>query len=60
MRVRVTRAAAVMVMMMTVGLRGTCRRALKCLIRALALSLGRGSHGGDQFACAIWPELHSF
>lgn len=38
MRVRVTRAAAVMVMMMTVGLRGACRRALKCLIRALALS----------------------
>ena len=45
---------------MVVGLRVTCRRALKCLIRALALSLGRGSHGGDQFACAIWPELHSF
>ena len=26
--------------MMTVGLRVTCRRALRCLIRALALSAG--------------------
>ena len=32
---------------MTVGLRVTCRRTLKCLISALTL-LGRGSHGGDQ------------
>ena len=34
-----TRAAAVMVVMV-VGLRVTCRRALKCLISALALSAG--------------------
>ena len=34
--VRVTRAAAVM----AVGLRVTCRRSLKCLIGALALSAG--------------------
>ena len=34
------RAAAVMVVVMVVGLRVTCRRALKCLISALALSAG--------------------
>lgn len=33
---KVTRAAVVM----AVGLRVTCRRALKCLLRALALSAG--------------------
>lgn len=43
-----TRAAAVMVVMI-VGLRETCRRALKCLISALALSAG-GSHGRDRLA----------
>ncbi len=39
LRVRVTRAAAVMVVM-AVGLRVRCLRVLNCLVRALAFSTG--------------------